>query len=197
MFQRGRFGVLQAGHTQETWWWAFFHFGVHQNVQPMCFWPFGIRLGTFGPFPTNIDFLLRSTSAKPYFVHSVQKIHFCLKWSKGVRSGPKRVSNGQKHLCWPSWSLLDPNGPLWNVDKPAMFGYFWSKMDQSWKVDPEVKEKKLMPGYHKNIGRGGESVFWLSDHLFNDGDAVFQKTAQIFCMFITRTYMVSNKLLWE
>ena len=36
--------------------------------------------------------------------------------------GPKRVLNGRKHLGWPFWSLLDPFGPLWNVDKPAMFG---------------------------------------------------------------------------
>ena len=38
----------------------------------------------FGPFQTKIDFLTRGTSAKPYFVHWVQKIHCCLKWSKGV-----------------------------------------------------------------------------------------------------------------
>ena len=43
--------------------------------------------------------------------------------------GPKRVPNGQKHLGWPFWSLSDPFGPLWSVDKPAMFGPFWSKMD--------------------------------------------------------------------
>ena len=40
---------------------------------------------------------------------------------------------------------------------------------------PRSKRKKLMPGYHKNIGRGGESVFWLFDNLSNDGDAFFQK----------------------
>ena len=38
--------------------------------------------------------------------------------------GPKRVPNGQKHLGLPFWTLLDPFGPLWNVDKPAMFGHF-------------------------------------------------------------------------
>ena len=31
-------------------------------------------------------------------------------------------------------SLLEPFGPLWNVDKPAMFGQFWSKMDHSWAI---------------------------------------------------------------
>ena len=48
--------------------------------------------------------------------------------------GPKRVPNGQKHLGWPFWTLLDPFGPLWNVDKPAMFGHFWSKMDHFWRL---------------------------------------------------------------
>ena len=33
--------------------------------------------------------LPRSTSAKPYFVHLGQKIHFCPKWSKGVQMGSK------------------------------------------------------------------------------------------------------------
>ena len=36
-----------------------------------------------------INFLLWSTSAKPYFVHLGQTIHFSLKWSKGVQMGPK------------------------------------------------------------------------------------------------------------
>ena len=46
--------------------------------------------------------------------------------------GPKRVPNGQKRLGWPFWSLLDPFGPLWSVDKAAMFGphhhvsYVWA-----------------------------------------------------------------------
>ena len=42
-----------------------------------------------------------------------------------------------------------------------------------------------MPGYYKNVGRGWESVFWLSDHLLKDGVAFFQKTAQYFRIFIT------------
>ena len=48
--------------------------------------------------------------------------------------GPKTVPNGQKHFGWSFWSLLDPFGPLWNVDKPAMFGHFWSKMDHFWRL---------------------------------------------------------------
>ena len=39
-----------------------------------------------------------------------------------------------EHLGWPFWTLLDPFGPLWNVDKPAMFGHFWSKMDHFWRL---------------------------------------------------------------
>ena len=91
--------------------------------------PFWAHLDPFGPFQTRIDILLRSTSANPYFVHLGQKNHFCLKWSKRVQMGPKWVPNDQKHLGWPFWSLSDPFGPLWSVDKPAMFGPFWSKMD--------------------------------------------------------------------
>merc|ERR1712112_272309 len=51
--------------------------------------PFWAPLDPFGPFQTKIDFLLRSTSAKPNFVHLGQKNHFCLKWSKRVQMGPK------------------------------------------------------------------------------------------------------------
>ena len=65
--------------------------------------PFGARVDPLGPFQTRNDFLLKSTSAKPY---------------------PKRVPNCQKHLGLPFWILLDPFGPLWNVDKPAMLGHF-------------------------------------------------------------------------
>ena len=57
-----------------------------------------------------------------------KKIFFSEMVQEG-QDGPKRVPNGQKHLGWPFWSLLDPFGPLWSVDKPAMFGPFWSKMD--------------------------------------------------------------------
>ena len=39
--------------------------------------PFWAHLDPFGPFQTRIDILLRSTSAKPYFVHLGQKNHFC------------------------------------------------------------------------------------------------------------------------
>ena len=35
--------------------------------------PFWAHLDPFGPFQTRIDILLRSTSAKPYFVHLGQK----------------------------------------------------------------------------------------------------------------------------
>ena len=53
--------------------------------------PFWAHLDSFGPFQTKINFLLRGTSAKPYFVHLGQKNNFCLKWSKRVQMGPKRL----------------------------------------------------------------------------------------------------------
>ena len=37
-----------------------------------------------------------------------------------AQNGP----NCQKHLGLPFWTLLEPFEPLWNVDKPAMFGHF-------------------------------------------------------------------------
>ena len=96
--------------------------------------PFWAHLDPFGPFQTRIDILLWSTSAEPYFVHLGQKNHFCLKWSKRVQMDPKGFPNDQKDLGWPFWSLLGPFGPLWSVDKPAMFGHFWSKMDHFWAI---------------------------------------------------------------
>ena len=41
--------------------------------------PFWAYLDPFGPFQTKSYFLLRGTSSKPYFVHSGQKVHFCMK----------------------------------------------------------------------------------------------------------------------
>ena len=36
-------------------------------------------------------------------------------------------------------TLLEPFGSLWNADKHAMFGHFWSKMDHFWAI-PSHKE---------------------------------------------------------
>ena len=48
---------------------------------------FWAHLDPFGAFQTRIDCLLRSTSAKPYFVQLGLKNNFCLKWSKRVQMG--------------------------------------------------------------------------------------------------------------
>ena len=50
-----------------------------------------------------------------------QKIDFCLKWSKSVQMGPKGSQIVKKIS---SSTNSDPFEPLWNVDKPAMFGLF-------------------------------------------------------------------------
>ena len=92
------------------------------------------NIGFISPFQTKIDILLQSTSAKPYLVHLGQKKSFLSEMVQKGPVGPKRVPNGQKHLVGPFWSLLDPFGPLWSVDKPAMFGHFWSKMDHFWAI---------------------------------------------------------------
>ena len=56
--------------------------------------PFWAYLDPFGPFQTKSYFLLRGTSSKPYFVHSGQKVHFCMKWFKRVQMGrpPDKLS---------------------------------------------------------------------------------------------------------
>ena len=51
--------------------------------------PFWARLNPFGPFQTKNDFLLKSASAKHYFVLMGRQIDFCLKWSKSVQMDPK------------------------------------------------------------------------------------------------------------
>ena len=61
--------------------------------------------------------------------------------------GAKKITlvwNGPKWSRWakygPKWSktvrltILDPFRPFWNIDKPFMFGQFWSKMDHFWAI---------------------------------------------------------------
>ena len=47
------------------------------------------RLDPFGPFLTKNDFLLKSASAKHYFVLVGRQIDFCLKWPISVQMDPK------------------------------------------------------------------------------------------------------------
>ena len=96
--------------------------------------PFWAHLDPFGPFQTKNDFLLWSTSAKPYFVHLGQKIHFCLKWSKSVQMGPKRsqmVKNTLVDHFGPFWTLLDHFGTLTSLPCLAIFGPKWTIFDAS------------------------------------------------------------------
>ena len=71
------------------------------------FAPLWTHRDPFWPFQTKIDFLLRSTLAKPYFVHLGQQIHFCLKWPKRVQLGPKGSQMVKNHSGRPFWSLLE------------------------------------------------------------------------------------------
>ena len=68
--------------------------------------PFWARLDAFGPLETKNNLLLKSTSAKPYFVLMGQQIDFCLKWSKSVQMGSKG-SNLSKTT---RFTILDPFG---------------------------------------------------------------------------------------
>ena len=48
-----------------------------------------------------------------------------------VWNGSEAPRWAQKDLKWSMavrLTILDPFGPLWSVEKPAMFGHFWSKM---------------------------------------------------------------------
>ena len=89
--------------------------------------PFWAHLDPFGPFQTKMNFLPQMgvaevlRSKKSIFVWNGPK------WSRWARKGPK----WSKTL---RLTILDPFGPLWNVDKPAMFGHFWSKMDHFWRL---------------------------------------------------------------
>ena len=73
--------------------------------------PFRAHLDSFGPFQAKNDFLLRSTSVKPYFVYLGQKIHVCLKWSRRGHMGPK-CSKWSTTL---GLSILLPLRPFWTT----------------------------------------------------------------------------------
>ena len=80
-------------------------------------------------FKQDIDILLRSTSANPYFVHLGQKNHFCLNWSKRVQMGPKgflMVKNTQVDHFGPFRTLLDHFGVLTSLPCLALFGPKWT-----------------------------------------------------------------------
>ena len=92
----------------------------------------GPILGPSGPFWTILDkndFFAPNGQSRGWQRCFGAKYQFLFETVQKGPDGPKRVPNGQKHLGWPFWSLSDPFGPLWSVDKPAMFGPFWSKMD--------------------------------------------------------------------
>ena len=104
-----------------------------KNGQPIWdqFGPIWIPLDHF---KQKLIFCSGAALPNPTLSISGKKNHFRLKWSKRAQMGPKGVPNGQKHFGWPFWSLLDPFGPLWSVDRPAMFGHFWSKIDHFWVI---------------------------------------------------------------
>ena len=85
--------------------------------------PYLAHLDHFGPFQTKVIFFAPSrvgprwSGAKKTFL------------SETVLMGPnepKRIS--VKTVILISWALLDHFVPLWNIDKPAMFDHFWSKI---------------------------------------------------------------------
>ena len=88
-----------------------------QTGQPRSFWTFGTLLGPSEPFWTISSknwFFGPKHLRQPYFVQLGSN------WSQMVKK------------IW--LTILVPFGPLWNVDKPAMLGHFWSKMDHFWAI---------------------------------------------------------------
>ena len=68
----------------------------------------------------------KNTSVKylSNFVLMEQQIDFLSEMVQKCPDGPKGAPNCQKHPGFRFRTLLDLFGPLWNVDKPAMFGHF-------------------------------------------------------------------------
>ena len=105
--------------------------GPQQTLRASPSWHFPKNASTF----TRIDILRRSTSAKPYFVHFRQKFIFFWngpKWPRWAQEGPK----WSKTL---RLAILVPFGLLWQVEKPTMFGHFWSKMNHFWPIPNDMR----------------------------------------------------------
>ena len=99
--------------------------------------PYLAHLDHFGPFQTKVIFFAPSrvgprwSGAKKTFL------------SETVLMGPnepKRIS--VKTVILISWALLDHFVPLWNIDKPAMFDHFWSKIGHFWTTPVYLIVKK-------------------------------------------------------
>ena len=76
----------------------------------------------FGPFQTKFNFLPQIDKVgfwRRYFGAKNQSL-FEMVWRS--QDGPKRLPNGQKHLGWPSRTLLDHLGTLTSLPCLAIFG---------------------------------------------------------------------------
>ena len=97
-----------------------------RNGKLSCFWPFGTLLGLSGSFGTISN--KKWFFAQKYLCQTLLCTFGATNWflSEMVQKcpdGPQKVPNCQKHLGLPFRTLLDPFGPLWNVDKPDMYGH--------------------------------------------------------------------------
>ena len=90
-------------------------------INIICSWPLGTIQGLFWTISEKkLIFLFLSTLTKKHIVFLWQKNYFCLKRYQMVQVGP----NGQTNVILTNW---DPIGPHPDIDKPAMFGHFWSQ----------------------------------------------------------------------
>ena len=77
----------------------------HGSLVNVPKWSKREKMDPFAPFQTKIDFLLRITSAQPYFVNLGQK-SFLSKMSKRAQKGPKWLTK----IRFAFGTLLDPFG---------------------------------------------------------------------------------------
>ena len=85
---------------------------------------FLLILFPFGPIWTLLDHFRQTQGQRRVWRWCLwAKNHLLFEMVQKGPDGPKRVPNCQKHQGWPFRTLLDHFEPLWNVDKPAMFGH--------------------------------------------------------------------------
>ena len=85
--------------------------------------PFWARLDPFEQFQTKISFCSKAPPPNPTLSLWGNKLIFVWKGtevSRWAQKSPKLSKTSRLTITDP----LDPFGPLWNVDKPAMFGHF-------------------------------------------------------------------------
>ena len=72
--------------------------------------------------------IIKAPWAKSTFVLLRQKNQLVSEMAQKGLNEPEMVPYDQHQLVGPFGSILDSFRLLWTMDKPAMFGHYWSKM---------------------------------------------------------------------